>query len=192
MTTVVYTKGELWCDSRATNIHTGEIDDNAQKYEITKGMGITIQGEEVIAMAGCGNSSGIEYMRCEVLGKKEGDFAEFAEEFAMAMTRYRKQRNWVIIPENPECTFMAITESGAYVVYWDWFKFKTHFHAKEENLPCGMGSGFQIWRDLISPRERNPFTLGKRYGLRNRIVNWLMMRFNDKVDAGSNKLKRVL
>ena len=192
MTTVVYTKGELWCDSRATNIETGEIIDNAKKYESIKGLRITIHGEEVIAVAGCGNSSGIEYLRGEVFGKREGDFVEFAEEFAKEMTRYRKKQHLVIVADNPDCTFMAVTERGAYVVYWDWFRFKTHFHAKEEALPCGMGSGFQIWRDLISPRERNPFTLGKTFSLRNRFVNWLMMRYNWRVDAGSNKLKRVL
>ena len=192
MTTVVYTKGELWCDSRATNIETGEVNNDVKKYEIVKGLGLKINGEEVIALAGCGTSWGMEFFREEVIGKKEGDVVDFANDLSFELARYRRQKKFVVVGENPECTFMAVTERGVYVVYWDWFHFKSHFHSKEESLPCGMGSGFQIWRDLISPRERNPFTLGKTLSLRNRIVNWLMMRFNDKVDAGSNKLKRVL
>lgn len=199
MTTVVYHRGSLWCDSLAVSQETGEKQ-SVQKWMDVSNYPITMNGEQVLYITAAGIDTGFHHVKEEIKEGLEGDFMSFAQRYDSWFTSMRnKHEGFSFDLVDPKTIFLVVTESGAYIVRWskDQYGFvgsyESHFFSKESPVPCGIGCGFIHFMRYFNKEVRNPYTCvtEKGWNLKAKFIIWVMKHFVQFFDNQSSRLTRV-
>lgn len=199
MTTIVYHKGSLWCDSLAVSQETGERH-LVQKWMDVSDKDININGEKVIYITAAGIDTGFHWVKEEIEKGASGEFLSLAHRYDDWFTGMRNRlEGFSTDLVDPQTVFLVVTEKGAHIVRWakDQYGFfggyESRFFRKESPVPCGIGCGFHHFMRYFDKEVRSPYTCvtEKGWNLRARFIIWIMKHFVQLFDKRSSKLSRV-